>query len=309
MKRLLIAFLILSAGATVFRGFQNSTARLERTAKANETAWQAQIQLVAQTRMEHVRLEQNVRDSERELKEARQAESAYSSSAILIPEPGQHLSPAQREKSLAELGFNWDTTGDYVVVSKNTLQHIRLDGMKGMKLSDVASQVLAITPEERAAINSMTEQVSADYKNWAETNMQRVTPSGDVVAKYTLPPDPQFSQSLSNMFAGAVISTLGSERGQLLLDYSRSWMVAMDMRSYVNPPAPTTMTISRYGSGADYHLRVEVNQGGNTMGTDVSPWQPFPRAFQPLFPGGWRDLAVREGFQLPKQFQKVSAAK
>lgn len=39
------------------------------------------------------------------------------------------------------------------------------------------------------------------------------------------------------------------------------------------------------------------------MSTDVNPWQPFPEAFRPLFPGGWKELAEREGFELPKSFQ------
>jgi hypothetical protein len=35
-----------------------------------------------------------------------------------------------------------------------------------------------------------------------------------------------------------------------------------------------------------------------------SPFQQFPEVFRSLFPGGWTDLAQREGFELPKEFNK-----
>lgn len=307
MKRFLIAFLVLSAGTSVFCGLKNSTAEWRHRAEADSAAWEMQTRLIVQTRAERQHLERRVQNSERELSAAQHAAESVSTPATFIPKLGQRLSPAQDEKLLAELGLNWNSTGNYVVVSKDTLQHIRLDGMKDMKLSDLACQVLAITPDERATIEATTEKLGADFKTWAEAHVQRDKPSGDIVAKYTLPADPEFSQSLSNAFASTIMATLGRERGNLLLDYSRSWMVAMGMESYVNPPVPTTMTVSRYGSDADFHLTVTVKQGGNFMQTDVSPWQPFPVAFQPLFPGGWRDLAAREGFALPKQFRKTSA--
>ena len=40
------------------------------------------------------------------------------------------------------------------------------------------------------------------------------------------------------------------------------------------------------------------------MTTTISPWQPFPEAFRAIFPGGWRDVAEREGFKLPQAFEK-----
>ena len=43
---------------------------------------------------------------------------------------------------------------------------------------------------------------------------------------------------------------------------------------------------------------------GGTMYTEVAPYQEFPRAFRAIFPGGWPDLAQREGFELPKAYGK-----
>ena len=120
------------------------------------------------------------------------------------------------------------------------------------------------------------------------------------LAKYTLPFDPQFSQSLSNEFAGGVIAALGAERGELMLDYASSWMLDLGIRGR----AATILTIKRPSAGQErlpFELRTP---DGGTMYTDVSPYQPFPEAFRPVFPGGWSDLAKRDGFELPKEFQR-----
>jgi hypothetical protein len=63
---------------------------------------------------------------------------------------------------------------------------------------------------------------------------------------------------------------------------------------------PTTLTVKRHQAG---HLNVEVGNAHGSMSTEVSPYQPFPTAFAPLFPNGWTDLAAREGFELTKDFQ------
>jgi hypothetical protein len=49
---------------------------------------------------------------------------------------------------------------------------------------------------------------------------------------------------------------------------------------------------------------VEIVRYHSTLSTYVSPHQPFPETFRPLFPGGWVDLAQREGFELPAEFHQ-----
>ncbi len=54
---------------------------------------------------------------------------------------------------------------------------------------------------------------------------------------------------------------------------------------------------------------VELKQAGSTSYIDVSPGRPLPESFQPVFPGGWTELARREGFDLPKGFPINSPVK
>jgi hypothetical protein len=209
------------------------------------------------------------------------------------------LTAAQREQLLAELGFNWRTTGDYLIVSKETLRAISFGALRDAKLSDTACAVLSVTPDERASVDATAQSLNAALGDWTRTHAQREDPSGDVVAKYTLPTDADFSQSLSNQFASSVVGTLGDERGELLLQYAHQWMSELGMEN----PGSQTLTVSRYPNGDTSRLSFSVSQStGAMMSTDVSPYQPFPPAFQPLFPNGWSDLAQREGFALPPSF-------
>ena len=73
---------------------------------------------------------------------------------ILSGGSSQAFSVAEREQFLAELGFNWNTTGDYIIVSKKSLNDISFDGMEGAGLTEAAIAILAITPEEQVAIET-----------------------------------------------------------------------------------------------------------------------------------------------------------
>jgi hypothetical protein len=70
---------------------------------------------------------------------------------------------------------------------------------------------------------------------------------------------------------------------------------------------PTTLTVERYQSGGQWGMNFNLKQAGNSMTTSVTPWQPFPEAFRAVFPGGWEELAAREGFELPADFKKHKA--
>jgi hypothetical protein len=140
-----------------------------------------------------------------------------------------------------------------------------------------------------------------DYLFVSKTSLPGIRLSGDILAKYVLTPDPQFSDSVSNAFSGVIFSTLGPQRATLLQQYSWDWMQSMGMLGEGrNDNQPTSMIIRRQ---KDY-LMLELRQSMSMMSCGLTPWQPMPEAFQPLFPGGWKDLAAREGFDLPKDFQK-----
>jgi hypothetical protein len=262
---------------------------------------QAQTQLVAQAQMDLTVLEQRVHELNQSLR-AREAEASQDGSSALLSLAGaKHLSAAQSEQLLAALGFNWATSPDFVVVSKESLKQISVNGIKDMALTSTASAVLAVKPEEKKRLDTLMHGLATDYEAWAQAQVQREEPTGDAVAKYTIPSDPDFSQSLSNRFTSGVLGVLGAERGNLLIEYAWSWMNDLNMLG----GGATTMTLKSRASGGDTLIDLELKSAdGGSMYTTISPYQPFPASLRPVFPNGWTDVAKREGFALPPSFEK-----
>lgn len=313
MKRLFLVLLILAMGTTVFCGFRNATSDLQRVVAHRETALKAKSEVTTHMRLERDQLIQRVHEAKRQLasRSSRVAPDQLASE-ILSDHGWRNLSAEQAEQLLAELGFDWNTTGEFLMVSKKSLGGISLGGFEGAKLTDTARAVLAITPEEQGRIETLTQQLSAERSEWVKTHAQREEPSGDVVAKYSLPVDTNLSQIRSNTFTDGIFATLGNERGELLRSYAYSWMRDAGMLDSApskdrDATENTALTVTRYKSGDELQINFTIKQAGSTMTTTASPWQPFPQAFKPLFPGGWTDLAAREGFELPKAFQKTKA--
>jgi hypothetical protein len=301
MKRLLLATISLAITACLFLGLKSATMQLRAQTVTARQARQTQTQLLTQAQMELTALEKRVR----ELNNAHRAQEASAASddglnALLSLVGARHLSTVQSEQLLAALGFNWASSRDYVVVSKDSLDQISVNGIKDMKLTGTASAVLAVTPDEKERVDALMNGLATDYQTWAQAQVQREEPTGEVVAKYTMPSDPDFSQTLSNRFTSGVLEALGAERGNLLIQYAWSWMGDLNMFG----GGATTMTLKTRTTGGNPVVDLELETGGGSMYTTISPYQPFPTAFRPLFPNGWADLAKREGFPLPPLFEK-----
>jgi len=320
MKRALIAILILATGTTVFCVLRSTTMNARQALATQRTAWQTQTQQRARIHYEQQQLTEKVAEARRLLAvqpavpALTQLEEKILSGASL-----NNLSAAESEQLLAELGLNWNTTGDYIIVSKKSLAGISFDGMKGVALTPAAIAALAIMPAEQAAIETMTRQLGDARAAWAREHVQRTEPSGDILAQYSLPADTELSQSQQAVFTNGIFNVLGDQRGQWLQDHSLRWMqdvglvtgldyskVAPEffpgMSAADHQAQPTTLTLKSYQAGDEWGINCILEQMGGSMTCGVSPWQPFPEAFQSLFPGGWKELAEREGFKLPKEF-------
>jgi hypothetical protein len=308
MKRIVIALLVLSSATGSFCGLRTATARARHESAGLREKCETHTQSVDKALSERTELEERAHELKRRLASAKPDRERVRI-ATMIRSAGNALTPEERERFLADLGFDWNSTGDFLVVSKQTLETVGFPGAKGDRLTGVVCDVLAITADERRVIETTMRQIMVDYKAWLESHVRREEPAGDVLAKYSLTPESEISQSLSNRFVSEVFATLGRERGDLLKRYSSDWMTGLGMQGASWPSSDVTMTVKRYGSTEQPHLNLEVRQAGNTMSTDVSPSQQFPEAFKPLFPGGWKDLAAREGFELPKEFQKATKSR
>ena len=307
MKRALLAILILATGTTVFCALRNATI-VTRNELTNQTnAWHAQTQQLARLHIEKQLTLERLNET-KELLAAQPPVPALTQLAakVLSGESLTNLSPRECEQLRAELDCSWNTTGDYLVISKKSLEGISFDSVKDAKLTGAARAALAMTDQEQATLGELMQRLAKSHSAWAKEHIQREEPTGDIVAKYSLPVNEEFTQSLSNQFTTAIYATLGDERGQLFQQHAYSWMSALGMGSgpasaYANSPA--TITIERYSKDSD-QLRYTLQRANSQMQTSVSPWQPFPEEFRTAFPGGWQELAQREGFELPKEFKK-----
>jgi hypothetical protein len=300
MKRLLIASFILAMGTTVVCGLYRGTTRLESSGAELQQVSANRTQIEAQAHEQLARVEERVRELKRAREEALSRSTRTEPDALLALAGVRSLSSAeQREQLLAAFGFNWNSTGDYVIVSKETLREIAFQGMDLLKPSEAACKVLAITPVEQAGLEAIAQKVAADYRAWAQTHVERSEPASNVVAHYRIPNDPEFSQSISNTFVSGMLATLGAESGRFMQVYSGEWMSALGMYGFTD----TSLTVTRYQAGQKVRLNYTVKHNASTMSSEVAPHQPFPPTFLPLFPNGWKDLAQAEGFELPSEFQ------
>jgi hypothetical protein len=321
MKRALLAILILVTGTTIFCSLRGAVIATQRECAIQKSAWQTQTQQLVQLRFEKSQLAEHWRETERQISRQTSLPALTQlEEKILSGVSLQNLSAAESKQLLAELDFNWHTTGDFIIVSKPSLAGILFNGLKGTKLTEAARAVLAVTPDEQMAIEAITQQLGDTRTAWDKEHVQRTEPNGDMVAQYTLPADAEFSQSQVSVFTNGILSVLGDQRAQWLQDHSVGWMQDSGLLTGPDiskiPPEfqsmmpisdhqnqSTSLTLNRYQSGDEWNVNATLKQAGNNMTYGISPWQPFPAAFSPLFPGGWKELAQREGFQLPKTFE------
>jgi hypothetical protein len=186
-----------------------------------------------------------------------------------------------------------------------------MNALKGSNLTEAACGALAITPEERRNLNDAFAGTREEFAAWAKTSLQREGPNGDNLVRFTIPPNPELATTLSNKVSATVVGTLGQERAQLLQRFANDWY-----RTEVGGLASmtNTLTVSLQSNGEltprlhyDFSVKGGPGQGSRGESGQIIPGQRyFPNAFKSVFPGGWRELAEREGFDLPKESPNAS---
>ena len=296
MKKLLLTIVILSVGAMVSARF-NQQAELGRAAK---TQWQTQGDQLANRVDDLVTREANLR-AQIQLKKTRLGQlSSLGKEAELL----SLLSTAQSGNGWASasaelrkcLGACWDSSADYVLVNKAAIKKVYLSGANTQgELTPTLCEILALTPEERAAIEAALQRMAATHQAWFNTAIERFEPSGDIVADYRVPANPELME-LYQKEMGLLSETLGSDRVELLKRFTGEWKLyhgamgeeAVRLTVHTSPGRPL-WSLTEWG----------VNSGTCDVGNE-----PLDSLFLGLFPGGWRDLAKREGFALPENFDQ-----
>jgi hypothetical protein len=304
MSRILLALVILTAGTGGFLAAHYETTQLTRELNAHRDAWLAQTQQLAAVQAEQADLAERMRQLKVGLGQSQPvAENALWSA--LRTNRADRLPQELRERVLEELGFNWQFSPDFIVVTKKALRETREWNLKDRtssggwmlkdgKLSEMTVSVLALTPEERGKIEVAMQHGQAEFDDWALARIKRSEPKGNVVASYALAGDRAQWAGVSNNLALAV----GSERTDLILDISRE-QLASDLGV---TPGQITITLTRELVGSPPRLQAQIATSG-MIRLGYLPDFAFPDAFRPIFTNGWADVAKREGFELPEQPQ------
>ena len=327
MNRILLAWAILGVGMGGLVATRYATVQVQREASATRESWMVQAQALADTQSEGARMAEHIRELKQNLSQAEAASHRNDVWSVLDTNRIGNLSPDLRVHLLDELGFNWKSSEEFIVVSKETVHQMGMHALNGWwpfgddwqaRLTDSAAAVLALTPQERGRVQAAMERVKEDLTAWTIANTVRSEPHDDVLAHYTLQTAPPMS--LSNNIMSEIFSAIGKERTELMQMGSSNavhgsiqlWIERLDSWG---GDKPVTMMVRRFSEGDQQVLKAQVftSSGTGPQRAGEEPWdispprgpgRPFPRAFRPLFPNGWADVAEREGFELPKKTER-----
>jgi hypothetical protein len=297
MNRIFLTLILLGAGGGAFLTARQSTMQIQHEARMIREAWLAQTQRIAAAQSEQAGLNEHVRDLKQTLAQFQPAAGSELWSALQTNR-ADRLPPELRLRLLDELGFNWTSSEDFILVSKQTLRDIGMLTVEDGKLSDLAATVLALTQPERERLEAALGRFPADYGEWAVAHVQRDEPKDEVLARYALPAD--LAMSLSTRLANMVIEAVGRERCELVMPYTLNWL-----RQEIGcGDTGGSLTVKREVAGNLQRLKVELRLSGmcgypSSLNYLTKYESYFPKAFRPIFPNGWADVAKREGFELP----------
>ena len=272
-----------------------------------KTAWLQQQEELSQWQNQESNLTATVRELNHGLR-------GWSGPAAIDPAMADFLrtnevrtaSSGMVDKILARLRAEGTSSGKYVLVSKASLKNSRMPLLQafpsGSKLTALARGVLAVTPEEQPAVESAFAEALGAVADWARANVTRDGPANNMLVRYTIPADVMFDQVVSNQLFSALDAAVGRERTELMnlnFQYGRIYE-------------------DGYIAGRTNILEIHSLPGKSVLGyrdgwkwenfssviTDPEPIKSnrFPAAFRFIFPGGWKDLAQREGWEDRKEF-------
>lgn len=244
----------------------------------------------------------------------------------------------------------WNTSGDFVWISKESVNQLRVAALTNDRLTETVCSLLAISPVERATVEATLQQIASGNRQWLRSHLRRVEPAGEIVAHYEFPVDFQHSQYLSNAVTAGLATALGAERSRILLTYPDE---PLQKQIGLMPNLKTTLIVRRLAgpgtAGFAYELRRNVSedsipiqgprtgevightleslerdkqrlaeierhlgrkllQGSLESSQGLVSVESFPQVLLPAFPGGWQEIAQREGFELPKDFRQQAEA-
>ena len=299
MNKILLALTIMSAGAGGYLAALKGTSQLQHAAKATREAWVVQTQLVATAQMELADLGVHIDEVKHALSQP-QTVVENPLWAALEADGGSRLTPELRERLFEEIGLSWKSSDEFILVTKEAVREVQMKPIQEGELTENAAAVLAVTPRERGGIEAAMHRAEAELDQWALSHTERIEPKHDVVAQYTLANDP--AMSVSNNLSASLLKAVGPQRAELIRHSAWEWMRRIGV-----PQGSRTIIVRRSvtDNGPQLTFQMLIDGAGSHVDgpADISE-EPFPRAFLPVFPNGWADVAKREGFELPQKLQE-----
>jgi hypothetical protein len=304
MKKLLLAFSILGAGAISLAALHQITARAHARHATRASTLTAVSNRLAELQSEGVLVENELAVAKRQWAQA-DAQPMIRADWLAALEGQTSGVPVEAWSDLRQqLQAGWDSSPDYVLVNKRVLKRIGIETLNlSGHLTKEAAAVLAISPEEKSRITAAVDQAKDEQvRNVTRVDVQRAEPQNDVLAQYTITPtEPAMEQTISNSFSAQMTAILGSERAEIFLE--DAWRRLRSQGPTIGE-SPVTMTLRRSNLNGEPKLICELREGTSVRTSEVrygvypSPW------FLSLFPGGWEPLAQRDGFALPPDFKR-----
>ena len=305
MNKILLALGILGAGGGAFLTVRPAALRLREEAQVSRAAWQVQTQLLAAAQTEQARLADQLRDLRQALaRNEAQGENPLWS-ALQTNTVGQ-LQADLREQLLEELGFDWQSSPDFIVVPKEALRECQLKPVQEKRLADPVAAAFAMTPAEREQVEAAIARVRTELSDWAAANTERTDsdPTNNVVARYTLASNPTLGLSLSNALDAELVGALGQQRAELMRPAFNMWAGRIGL--YLREPQLLILTRAMVGDESRLKWWAGLPRELAFLSLAAQEKQDlvpshFPANFLSIFPNGWADVAKREGFELPEE--------
>jgi hypothetical protein len=298
MKKLLLAFCIFSVGAVSFGTLRHATTQTRAAAAAQlaDLAAAATHATQLQATIDSLRKEAD----EKQLVKRRTSQTVIRHDLLdLLENVNSKQPPATWTDLRRELGIGWDSSDEYVLVSKRVLTRIGLHAFSSPpRITDTVRAVLAISPAEESQIKAVVQALRDEQIIQA----RRLEPEGDILAHYVIPADDtNLEENISNRFAVGVTTALGRQRADVFLD--TGWRELRSALPMVGTEA-VTFTIRRPAADGEQKLTWQIEKGAAVTSGEVRYAHHPSMWFSRVFPRGWREVAERNGFELPDDFEK-----
>ena len=279
--------------------------------QTEQTAWQAQSQKLAAIQTETAGLTTQITERKQELQDNEMTPAIDLELADFLMTNDVNQMPAEwQNRMLASFGGDGISSDNYVLVSKAALSNAHIKPLKVFphreKLTDNIRGVLAITPEEQQAVESAFTNAFDTMGEWARVNVRRDGPDSNCLVQFTIPEDQAFETATIGKLFSEINSAIGNERGEIL---HKSFEVYRLNEDGAVGDRTNILAIYRIATPPGYGYRdgwiwSNHSEAVNTYPEPIKPGTRFPAAFRFIFPGGWEELAEREGFELPDEFKK-----